>query len=79
MATLEGLQWCAHNTVLTDLPVDSSYQNEPRQVPGAIMALVRPTPLREPVLVAASAEALELLGLDPKQVRRRKSHGVALM
>lgn len=67
MATLEELQWS--NTILTELPVDASGRNQPRQVAGAVMVLVEPTPLRDPALIAASAEALELLGLERKQVR----------
>jgi hypothetical protein len=38
------------------------------QVRGAIYSLVDPTPLAAPQLVATSADALQLLGLDPHQV-----------
>lgn len=67
MSPLEGLRF--DNSVLKELPVDESQQKGARQVRGAIYSLVEPTPLREPLLVAASADALALLGLDPTEVR----------
>jgi hypothetical protein len=70
MVPLEALRF--DNTVLKELPVDDSQQRGVRQVRGAIYSLVNPTPLRDPQLVAYSADALALLGLDPAQV----SHAV---
>lgn len=52
------------NLALRSLPVDPSEDCAPRAVPGACFARVRPTPLRNPRLVAMSAPALALLGLE---------------
>uniref|UniRef100_A0A670JAC1 Selenoprotein O n=2 Tax=Podarcis muralis TaxID=64176 RepID=A0A670JAC1_PODMU len=51
------------NRALRALPLDPSEENVPRPVSGACFSRVRPTPVRGPRLVAASAPALELLGL----------------
>jgi hypothetical protein len=66
MAPLEALQF--DNTVLQELPVDESQKSGVRQVRGAIYSLVDPTFLRKPKLVAYSADALALLGLDAAEV-----------
>ncbi|WIA15835.1 hypothetical protein OEZ85_012590 [Tetradesmus obliquus] len=68
MAALEGVEF--DNTVLQYLPVDEEGRNEPRPVKGAIYCRVQPTPLADPQLVAASDEALQLLGLNPAQASR---------
>uniref|UniRef100_A0A383WE17 Selenoprotein O n=1 Tax=Tetradesmus obliquus TaxID=3088 RepID=A0A383WE17_TETOB len=68
MAALEGVEF--DNTVLQYLPVDEEGRNEPRPVKGAIYSRVQPTPLADPQLVAASDEALQLLGLNPAQASR---------
>ena len=52
------------NRNLRSLPVDTSLSSKSRQVPNAIFSLINPTPVKNPVLVAASQEALSLLGLD---------------
>uniref|UniRef100_A0A8C9FZR7 Selenoprotein O n=1 Tax=Pavo cristatus TaxID=9049 RepID=A0A8C9FZR7_PAVCR len=52
------------NLALRSLPVDPSEDSAPRAVPGACFARVRPTPLRNPRLVAMSPPALALLGLE---------------
>eukprot|EP00879_Flechtneria_rotunda_P008243 GHRR01008636.1.p1 GENE.GHRR01008636.1~~GHRR01008636.1.p1 ORF type:complete len:661 (+),score=285.14 GHRR01008636.1:210-2192(+) len=57
------------NTVLQALPVRSGL-NQTTPVRGAIYVFVNPTPLRSPSLVAASDEALLLLGLDPSEADR---------
>lgn len=66
MAPLAALQF--DNTVLQELPVDESQKSGVRQVRGAIYSLVDPTPLRDPKLVAYSADALALLGLEVTEV-----------
>ncbi|NWT68635.1 SELO protein, partial [Prunella himalayana] len=52
------------NLALRSLPVDASEESGPRAVPGACFARVRPSPLRNPRLVAMSLPALALLGLE---------------
>jgi hypothetical protein len=56
------------NRILHDLPVDEGEAHTPRPVRGAVCARVRPTPIATPQLVAASPEAIELLGLEPAEV-----------
>lgn len=73
MAPLEALKF--DNTVLLELPVDESQQKGVRQVRGAIYSLVDPTPLREPKLVAFSADSLALLGLDAAEVGLQGGQG----
>lgn len=51
------------NRALRALPLDPSEENVPRPVAGACFSRVRPTPVANPRLVAASAPALALLGL----------------
>uniref|UniRef100_A0A8C5MC63 Selenoprotein O n=1 Tax=Leptobrachium leishanense TaxID=445787 RepID=A0A8C5MC63_9ANUR len=57
------------NLALRSLPVEPGDGTEEearlsRQVPGACFSRVRPTPVKNPRLVAASSSALELLGLS---------------
>lgn len=66
MRTLENLNF--DNAQMRNLPVDSSFDNSPRPVPGACFSLVDPTPVQNPQLVAASEEALALLDIGPDQV-----------
>jgi uncharacterized protein YdiU (UPF0061 family) len=47
-----------------ELSVDVSFNNEPRTVPNAIFARVRPTPVKNPVLIAQSAATAALLGVE---------------
>eukprot|EP00775_Hariotina_reticulata_P002537 gene2537-2839_t len=58
------------NTVLHCLPLDASRAGSVRQVGNAVYALVDPTPLSEPRLVAASDDALALLGLDAEEAQQ---------
>uniref|UniRef100_A0A8D2LM65 Selenoprotein O n=2 Tax=Varanus komodoensis TaxID=61221 RepID=A0A8D2LM65_VARKO len=51
------------NRALRALPLDPSEENAPRPVAGACFSRVRPTPVRNPRLVAVSLPALALLGL----------------
>ena len=67
MATLEKLRF--DNRQLRELKVDSG-PNTVRSVPGAIFARVQPTPVKNPVLVAASKPALALLGLAEDEISR---------
>ncbi|XP_020838552.1 protein adenylyltransferase SelO, mitochondrial isoform X3 [Phascolarctos cinereus] len=63
---LTGLRF--DNRALRALPVEEPPPGgdpAPRPVPGACFSRVRPSPLREPRLVALSAPALALLGLGP--------------
>lgn len=56
------------NLVLRALPVEDGPRRTPRPVAGACFSLAEPTPLENPRVVAVSAPALELLGLDPSEV-----------
>lgn len=65
---LESLNF--DNLVLRSLPIDSEEENYIRQVSGACFSKVKPTPVSNPQLVAASLPALSLIDIDPKQVER---------
>lgn len=58
---MENLSFDNRNLEL--LPFDGSLIPKSRQVEGAIFSLVDPTPVENPVLIAKSRSALELLGL----------------
>uniref|UniRef100_A0A8C4N1K6 Selenoprotein O n=1 Tax=Eptatretus burgeri TaxID=7764 RepID=A0A8C4N1K6_EPTBU len=58
------------NLALRRLPVDTNRAPGSRQVPGACFSRVSPSPVSAPRIVAASAPALRLLGLDPAQSER---------
>eukprot|EP00759_Apiculatamorpha_spiralis_P018301 PhF_6_TR24770/c0_g1_i1/m.34009 len=49
----------------TALPIDTDLAQHSRYVKNACFALVNPTPLDNPTLVARSGSALELIGIDP--------------
>lgn len=66
------------NLALRSLPVDPSEDGAPRAVPGACFARVRPTPLRNPRLVAASLPALALLGLEAGGLEAEREAEAAL-
>lgn len=66
------------NLALRSLPVDPSEDGAPRAVPGACFARVRPTPLRNPRLVAASPPALALLGLEAGGLEAEREAEAAL-
>ncbi|KAI8495639.1 hypothetical protein Bbelb_266110, partial [Branchiostoma belcheri] len=68
MANLEKLNF--DNLVLRSLPIDTSDENVPRQVPGACFSRVSPTPVSNPQTVAFSAQALQLLDLPVSELRR---------
>mmetsp|Transcript_22304 Transcript_22304/g.47048 ORF Transcript_22304/g.47048 Transcript_22304/m.47048 type:complete len:149 (+) Transcript_22304:303-749(+) len=71
MSTFEHLNF--DNLTLRTLPVlaDTKDLTVPRQkVSGASFSRAKPTPVENPSIVAASAEALALLGLDPNQLAR---------
>uniref|UniRef100_UPI00358FB6D1 protein adenylyltransferase SelO, mitochondrial n=1 Tax=Myxine glutinosa TaxID=7769 RepID=UPI00358FB6D1 len=58
------------NLALRRLPVETNRAPGSRQVPGACFSRVSPSPVTAPRLVAASAPAFRLLGLDPAQAER---------
>lgn len=61
------------NRALRALPLDPSEENVPRAVPGACFSRVRPTPVRNPQLVALSLPALALLGLKEPRTPREEA------
>jgi len=65
---LENLNF--DNVTLRSLPIDPTTDNFIRQVRGANFSRVSPDPVKNPVLVCASPEALELLDLDPTEIAR---------
>lgn len=67
--TLETLVF--DNQCLARLPLDKIRDNYPRSpVPGACFSIVDPTPIEQPELVAASLDALSLIGIGDDQVAR---------
>lgn len=67
MGVLEALLF--DNLALRALPVDNKEGSERRPVRRACYARVKPTPVDNPRLVAASPSALALLDLDMTQVK----------
>jgi uncharacterized protein YdiU (UPF0061 family) len=67
-STLESLNF--DNLALRSLPIDPEKENFIRQVSGACFSKVKPTPVSNPELVAASIPALSLIDLDPKEIER---------
>lgn len=68
MATFETIKF--DNSALRCLPIDSDEENYVRQVPGACFSRVKPTPVENPVMVAYSPSAMELLDLGEDQLER---------
>ena len=66
--TLDSLPF--DNRAIRELPVDKEPDNFVRQVANACFSVVAPTPVVNPVLVAASNSALGLLGLDAEEGER---------
>ncbi|KAM3569308.1 hypothetical protein VYU27_008595, partial [Nannochloropsis oceanica] len=67
--TLETLPF--DNLALHSLPVDPQAENFVRQVPNSVFSRVKPEPVKNPVLVAASPSALtDLLSLAPSELQR---------
>lgn len=54
-----------HNRFVEELPADPSSENRRRQVENACYTFVNPTPVRQPSLVAYSAELASDLGMSP--------------
>lgn len=78
--TLETLNF--DNLTLKNLFVDDEEDRylDQRQVREANFSLVKPTPVRNPTLVAASAEALALLDLSSDQVaEQHDDHTTCIM
>ncbi|CAN0424981.1 unnamed protein product [Ascophyllum nodosum] len=66
--TLESLPF--DNAIIRELPIDAEPDNFVRKVPNACFSVVTPDPVDNPVFVAASNSALELLGVEPQQAER---------
>ena len=64
MPTLALDQAPFHNSFVEELPGESSFNNEPRQVPGALYSRVQPTPVAAPRLLAWSDDFAVYLGLS---------------
>jgi serine/tyrosine/threonine adenylyltransferase len=52
------------NTFLRELPIDAQDGPKRRQVHGALLSRLEPTPVRAPRLIAHSREWASLLGID---------------
>ncbi len=52
------------NRFIAELPADPIAENSCRQVPGALFSRVKPYTVRQPELLAYSADVLDILGLD---------------
>jgi serine/tyrosine/threonine adenylyltransferase len=57
-------EWQLHNLFVNALPGDHSWVNMPRQVQGACYSLVKPTPPKNPSLIARTDTLLVELGLS---------------
>ncbi|EWM22018.1 selenoprotein o [Nannochloropsis gaditana] len=69
--TLETLPF--DNLALRSLPLDPQPENFIRPVPNSVYSRVEPEPLKNPVLVALSPDALtDLLSLDPSELKREE-------
>ncbi|KAJ8307321.1 hypothetical protein KUTeg_015405 [Tegillarca granosa] len=68
MATLETLKF--DNLVLRSLPIDGEEENYRRKVSGACFSKVKPTPVKNPQLVAVSLPAMGLLDLPLSETER---------
>eukprot|EP01112_Ceratiomyxa_fruticulosa_P016084 TRINITY_DN4826_c0_g1_i1.p2 TRINITY_DN4826_c0_g1~~TRINITY_DN4826_c0_g1_i1.p2 ORF type:complete len:631 (-),score=124.81 TRINITY_DN4826_c0_g1_i1:219-2111(-) len=66
--TLETLPF--DNLALRSLPIDPIKENYVRIVNGACFSMVQPAPLKNPVLVSYSKEAIELLGINEDEAKR---------
>jgi len=69
MSLLSLSQLNFDNRLTTQLPADPIEDNFRRQVAGACYSRVKPTPVRDPQLVACAREVAELLDLDEAQCR----------
>jgi uncharacterized protein YdiU (UPF0061 family) len=57
------------NAIVRELPLDRiEYNNNPRIVYGALYSRVRPTPVKNPRIVAISRKALKLIDMDKNQI-----------
>lgn len=68
MTTLETLNF--DNLALRSLPIDGVKENYVRSVSGACFSKVKPDPVDNPSLVAASPPALELLDIPKSEIQR---------
>lgn len=66
--TLDNLPF--DNAAIRELPIDPIPDNHVRIVPNACFSKVAPDPVKDPVLVAASGAALDLLGLGIEEAER---------
>ncbi|XP_060100776.1 protein adenylyltransferase SelO, mitochondrial [Heteronotia binoei] len=73
----EALRWLGalrfDNRALRALPLDPCEDVVPRAVPGACFSRVRPSPVRNPRLVALSPPALALLGVREPRTPREEA------
>uniref|UniRef100_A0A2L2Y9J1 Selenoprotein O n=1 Tax=Parasteatoda tepidariorum TaxID=114398 RepID=A0A2L2Y9J1_PARTP len=69
MTTLESLKF--DNLALKKLPIDNEDKNYVRTVRGACFSKVKPTPVKNPKLVALSKAALQLLDLSDTEIERK--------
>ena len=67
MSSLKSLKF--DNLVLRTLPLDKETSKHSRTVNGACFSLVEPTPVKNPVVVAYSSEALGLLGIKDDDIK----------
>jgi hypothetical protein len=63
------------NLALRALPVEDGPRTRPRPVAGACFSRAEVQPLDNPSVVAVSEEALQLLGLDPREVGGQQGRG----
>lgn len=52
------------NEYISLFPGDDSYNNNPRQTPGALYSLVKPTPVKAPKLIAWSTELAKQMNIE---------------
>ncbi|MCW8194453.1 YdiU family protein [Proteobacteria bacterium 005FR1] len=64
-APSNALQFVFDNSFVTQLPADPEAENFRRQVIAAAYSRVQPTPVKNPQLVACSADLAREIGLDP--------------
>lgn len=65
---LENLRF--DNMALRELPVDESHDSSQRQVRGACFSRVSTTPVKNPITVVYSTDAMGLLGLPESELKR---------
>ena len=64
---MEGIRF--DNLALRTLPIDPVEENYVRSVAGACFSRVKPTPVKNPQLVAFSADALKLIDVSDEAMK----------